>query len=511
MSGAKRLQRNKRRAAASDVPWTGQYYTSEPCWRSSSEVETEVCAAVETLYLDELKPYGRILRKRLSEHAQVFPMRIGEIDVQQLQAVCESCPWLYVSREDGGDWSALLYGQPQTFVDVYSPEDVYPAEMWEAADTYFGYLDGSAMVLPGGRYSCAQELLARQLPFLLGRSLGQVCHIVQLAISKKKLLGYSNGAVVPYRHSQSMVKEKCAEVGRPCSNTGSVSGAARVATWNNVRTSMKDILDTMPEGSEFVPLSNLKRVFRSRFNLELSETSLGYPKLSELLQDSRLGEICTVRLQGHGYVVVPLNKTSKDRPAISLAAGIRSAGQEPLLPLPPALPALPAAAPAASARRARPQLELSLEEEATATVGGALAGGLVAYPTTPSPFNSGRARSLPKLLGSVFNQSLSKDFLHCEKDAMKTWASAAMQLPHTAAPYLDQASTSAAGGLPWGGFKPLTPSTLGLFMIQNTFIHANLPPPTPVGNLRAMNHRARSLPRNMGSDQADCAFVASPR
>jgi hypothetical protein len=54
-----------------------------------------------------------------------------------------------------------------------------------------------------------------------------------------------------------------------------------------------------------MPLSNVKRLFRSRFHMELSETALGYSKLSELLKDPRLQDICTVQLRGQGYVVVP--------------------------------------------------------------------------------------------------------------------------------------------------------------------------------------------------------------
>jgi hypothetical protein len=53
-----------------------------------------------------------------------------------------------------------------------------------------------------------------------------------------------------------------------------------------------------------VPLSNVKRLFRSRFQTELSETMLGHSKLSELLQDDRFGDICMVQLQGHGYIVM---------------------------------------------------------------------------------------------------------------------------------------------------------------------------------------------------------------
>ena len=61
----------------------------------------------------------------------------------------------------------------------------------------------------------------------------------------------------------------------------------------------------MSPGTSTIPLSNVKRLFRSRYHTELSETALGHSKLSELLQDPKLKDICHVRLQGHGYVVGP--------------------------------------------------------------------------------------------------------------------------------------------------------------------------------------------------------------
>ena len=68
---------------------------------------------------------------------------------------------------------------------------------------------------------------------------------------------------------------------------------------------LKEILFSLSPGSTSIPLSNVKRLFRSRYHTELSETALGHSKLSELLQDPRLKDICHVRLQGHGYVVGP--------------------------------------------------------------------------------------------------------------------------------------------------------------------------------------------------------------
>eukprot|EP00425_Heterocapsa_triquetra_P045759 CAMPEP_0195081278 /NCGR_PEP_ID=MMETSP0448-20130528/22769_1 /TAXON_ID=66468 /ORGANISM="Heterocapsa triquestra, Strain CCMP 448" /LENGTH=616 /DNA_ID=CAMNT_0040114291 /DNA_START=8 /DNA_END=1858 /DNA_ORIENTATION=+ len=272
----------------------------------------EVLTAVESLYIDELKPYGRILRKRLAEHAVLAGRGAVVIGIQSLKEACETNLLLTVQPEEGGEWSVLLKGRPSTFVDVYSPIDIYPPSLWTAADAYFRSLDNTNMVLPGGRYSCARVLVSRCLPFLAGRSLGQVCHIVQLAISQKKLLGYLHGAVVPYACSQSMVKEQCAEWQRPCTSSG--DSTVKVADWDAVRSILEKIIESMPPGTDSIPLSNLKRVFRSRYGVELSETSLGYSKLSALFQDPRLHDLCSVRLQGHGYVVEPLRSVQPAPP-----------------------------------------------------------------------------------------------------------------------------------------------------------------------------------------------------
>jgi len=284
----------------------------------------EVAAGVESLYADELKPYGRILRKRLAEQAQARGRGNIEINVKELRATCEACAFLSVRDVEGADWAALLPGRAPAFVDVYSPQDIYPDELWQEAAKYFYNLDSTNMVLPGGRYACAQVLMQRRLPFLAGRSLGQVCHIVQLAISQKKLLGYLNGTVVPYSHSQSMVKEQSAECQRPC--TGAARHKSTVATWDTMRSCLQQLMDNMGPGEHSLPLSNIKRLFRAQFHIELSETALGYAKLSECLQDSRLHDLCELKLKGHGYGIVPIKKMATARARISLSDSL---GMEP--------------------------------------------------------------------------------------------------------------------------------------------------------------------------------------
>ena len=180
--------------------------------------ETEVVAAVVSLYSDRLRPYGRLLRKRLVERIFAATSRQVDIDLRQLRATCETSCDLEVA-EQGSDWSALLRcpaawqcrTPSSALVDVYSGGDPYPEDLWRTATEYFQGLDEFDMVLPGGRYACAQELLSRRLSFLAGRCLGEVCHIVELAISKRKILGYLNGDVVPHDRSQSLLKEHCAK------------------------------------------------------------------------------------------------------------------------------------------------------------------------------------------------------------------------------------------------------------------------------------------------------------
>jgi hypothetical protein len=285
------------------------------------ELISQVVAAVESLYDDELKPYARLIRKRLEERASQMGLGSLEVDMRQLRVACGQCPVLMVgTEEEGGDWFVLLTGRREAFVDVYSPQDVYPPQLWLDAACYFKSLaeaDKADMVLPGGRYSCAQVLRERRLPFLEGRTLGQVSHIVQLSISQKKLLGYCHGAVVPYNRSQTMLKDKCAQRQRPCAG----SDRCELVSWGEVRTCLQEILGGLVLGKGSVPLSSIKRLFRSRFGKTLSETALGHAKLSELFQDSRLCDLCAVRLQGHGYVLVPQQQQQQpsNRTAVCLA------------------------------------------------------------------------------------------------------------------------------------------------------------------------------------------------
>jgi len=75
---------------------------------------------------------------------------------------------------------------------------------------------------------------------------------------------------------------------------------------------MVEVLESaVRKGKRQVPISTLKRLFRSRFHIELSETALGYTKLSDLLQDEVFSDICSVKLLERGYVVLPTDVFSQ--------------------------------------------------------------------------------------------------------------------------------------------------------------------------------------------------------
>jgi len=79
-----------------------------------------------------------------------------------------------------------------------------------------------------------------------------------------------------------------------------------VADLSAARACLREILQAaLSRGAEQIPLSNVKRLFRSQYQLDLSETALGHTRLLDLLQDDRFADICTVQLQDRGYTVFP--------------------------------------------------------------------------------------------------------------------------------------------------------------------------------------------------------------
>mmetsp|Transcript_19549 Transcript_19549/g.56916 ORF Transcript_19549/g.56916 Transcript_19549/m.56916 type:complete len:527 (+) Transcript_19549:89-1669(+) len=263
----------------------------------------ELTAAVDSLYSDGLRPDGRILRKRLLELAEVLGYESVAIDLKLLRVACEACGALEVVAAGGAnDWTALLRGRSATFVDSCSPVDEYSEEMWEQIAQYLSDTP-TGWSLPGGRFASSQALVQMKLPFLQGFSLGQVCHIVQLAISQRKLLGYTDGELVPYACSASWRKDQSALCRLPTSRKN--HGRFELATWETLSCCIGRLWKSPRSRRRCIPLSNIKHVLRTQCQVELSETALGYSKLSELFADVRLAGVCTTTWSSGGCCIVP--------------------------------------------------------------------------------------------------------------------------------------------------------------------------------------------------------------
>jgi len=260
-----------------------------------------IFTAIQSLYMEQLRPFGRIIRKRVGEFATGV-RGTPDVDAKHLLRICKDCLLIRVEQEDGGDWSALIVNQPSNFIDCYCAEDAYPPSLWLHLNVYLQSLPEQES-FPGGRYACALELRTRRLPFLAQFTLGQLCHIVQLAISQKRIFGYMNGLLVPYNRSQTILKEHAAEKGEAHVPT-STAERLPLVSMDQAKACLVQLLSDVGRNPATMPLSNVKRLFRSRFGLELSETSLGHAKLCDLLSSDSFKDICCVRLDWNGYTVV---------------------------------------------------------------------------------------------------------------------------------------------------------------------------------------------------------------
>merc|ERR1719284_2284233 len=91
-------------------------------------------------------------------------------------------------------------------------------------------------------------------------------------------------------------------------------------TWEEARERLWELLNSEANPEPGVlTLSNVKRLFRARFQLELSETALGHTRLFDLLHDVRFLDVCTVEAHRNGQLLVKPVKGPQQVPCHQLA------------------------------------------------------------------------------------------------------------------------------------------------------------------------------------------------
>lgn len=139
--------------------------------------------ALTSLYEDRIKPSSSSVKGRLKERGSQDNVLRCFVDLYKLFPDSFS-----VSGSQADECSIEFVNVPEWFkgwTDIDSLDDPYDEVMWKE---FAEYLKGCEFA--GGRYGMARELHKRNVPFLSKFSLGEICHIAQLAITKRKLVIY---------------------------------------------------------------------------------------------------------------------------------------------------------------------------------------------------------------------------------------------------------------------------------------------------------------------------------
>jgi hypothetical protein len=236
--------------------------------------------AVKSLYKDQIVPHHVLVLRRIHE-------KYGERwSPQKLKHFCFEVPEIQV--EATGElkrYNVTLRDTPEgfeDFVDQLSPEDPYHPDLWLEVQAFLEDESHKPQTgWPGSRYEFAKWMHSH-LQCLGEYSLGQICHLVQLSVSSKELLGYRLGNLVPYQHSDDYKKKSNALLNVP---TQILPGEMYVETWEQAGELIAGLLE---HNGGSLQLSSLKKAFRDEYQMELSESALGHAKLSEFLKDHRL-------------------------------------------------------------------------------------------------------------------------------------------------------------------------------------------------------------------------------
>jgi len=172
-----------------------------------------ISATLLALYEDRTRPTLGLLQRRLRDRS------CAESFLQALLCVCArdtpevfriqppmngEQPAIYLSKEPSGF---------EGFVDVEAPEEqqlplananATKQEAWEALEEF---LRDDKLLLPS-QTNQAALVLRDEVPRFTGAPLGELEHLVRLAIGKRKLLAYCDDGLRPFRVVRSLIKQR---------------------------------------------------------------------------------------------------------------------------------------------------------------------------------------------------------------------------------------------------------------------------------------------------------------
>jgi len=254
----------------------GKDYTGNGGFESMGPeaLRSTLVSALESLYQDRIKPLANYVKGRLKERS--CPESLVKSFVE---LYAEHSDLFRVERPSQVEEEVIIFcvKEPSWFkgwVDIDSPSDPYDESMWQALEKF---LDGEH-TFAGGRYGMARELMQRNLAFLAPHSLGEVCHIVQLAIQHRRLIVYHRKMLKPIQ-----------TVLQPSAT--SIVGNLAIQEGEDIKD-MDDLCAVLfrmllhhPQG---LRLCRLKQMIKHEFSRKLSEMSFQCTKLIELFNTEPL-------------------------------------------------------------------------------------------------------------------------------------------------------------------------------------------------------------------------------
>lgn len=237
-------------------------------------LRSTLVSALESLYEDRIKPLANYVKGRLKERSCPESLVKNFVELY-----AEHSDLFRVERPTQVDDEVTIFcvKEPSWFkgwVDIDSPSDPYDEAMWQALEKF---LDGEH-TFAGGRYGMARELMQRHLSFLAPHSLGEVCHIVQLAIQHRRLIVYHRKMLKPI---QTVLQPSATgAIGNPAIQEGE-----DIKDMDDLCSVLFRMLLHHPQG---LRLCRLKQMIKHEFSRKLSEMSFQCTKLIELFNTEPL-------------------------------------------------------------------------------------------------------------------------------------------------------------------------------------------------------------------------------
>jgi len=242
-------------------------------------LKTTLTSALESLYEDRIKPMANYVKGRLKERSIPEPIVKGFVELYAAHTDLFKVE-LPLPGAQPDEVTVFFVTEPSWFkgwIDIDSADDPYDEKTWSELAKF---LDGPGEhSFAGGRYGMARELMQRNLSFLSHLSLGEVCHMVQLAIQHRRLIVYHRKMLKPI---QTVL---CPGQNAAPASPGPTQEGEEIKDMDDLCTVLFRMLIHHPQG---IRLCRMKQMIKHEFSRKLSEMAFQCTKLIELFNQEPL-------------------------------------------------------------------------------------------------------------------------------------------------------------------------------------------------------------------------------